>query len=182
MGRTRSRARRLRRFDRGCALGIQQIAVCSACRCRRLVAAIRAGSSAELPVSQPPAGAAQPIQLGSLPYEEPQVISVTGTGDIPQGEYLWIFVYAPSTGRYFPQDKVDSPNSNPWTVSGVNVGSSDPKDSGHSFTIYALVVDDSTSAVIDSFARPNPDEGYSEDEWQATFAPFVVDSAQVQRA
>ena len=107
---------------------------------------------------------------------------MTGTGDLSQGEHLWVFVYGSGTGRYFPQGNVDAPNPNPWTVPGVNVGASGTQDSGHAFTIYVVVVDDSTSAEIYSFARANPDRGYSADDWQAMFSQFVVDSVQVQRA
>jgi hypothetical protein len=62
----------------------------------------------------------------------------------------------------------------------VNLGSNDPLNNGHTFTIYALVVDDATNAQIWSFANAYPDEGYSADEWHASYAQFVVSSRQVK--
>lgn len=129
--------------------------------------------------AEPTAAPAQPVRITS-PYEEPPIFSLKGTGNIPQGKHLWIFAYAPVAKRYFPQGETDSSNSTTWTVPDVHIGSNDPRNNGHIFTVYALVVDDAANAQIWSFANAHPDEGYSADEWQANYIQFMVSSRQVK--
>jgi hypothetical protein len=138
------------------------------------------GSSSVATPSVSSVSPAQSIQLSKLGYLEPAVISVKGTGDLPQGEHLWVFVWAPRADRYFPQGNIDPPILNSWTVSGVHIGAS-ALDIGHVFTIYALVVNDSTSAEIYRFAKADPNEGYSAADWQTRFRQFKVAQARVKR-
>jgi hypothetical protein len=60
----------------------------------------------------------QPIRITS-PYEEPHIASVSGTGDIPQGQHLRLFVYAPGIGLYYPQDDAYPTSSDQWTASHI---------------------------------------------------------------
>ncbi len=113
----------------------------------------------------------------SSKYAVPQVISVKGTGDVSPGRHLWIFVYAPSTATYYPQDNpVEALDPAPWTVVGVKVGSSAAEERGHGFAIYAVLVDDPTHARI--FANSG---GFSRNDWQRLFLPHEVDEVLVQR-
>ena len=109
------------------------------------------------------------------PYLVPRVISVQGTGDVPSGRHLWIFVY--SSGIYYPQDNsLDSSTPSPWAIPGVIIGSTDQREEGQEFRLYALLVDDSTHARIQSSSN-----GFDENTWAALFRQYVVDEVKVRR-
>jgi hypothetical protein len=134
------------------------------------------------PSSTPSTTSPAPIQITDPPKvapksSVPQVISVRGTGDVPDGKHLWIFVYSPDVATYYPQDNpVQTLDQEPWTVSGVEVGSSDPQERGHGFAIYAVLVDDQTQALISANSN-----GFNRDNWQRLFLPYKVDEVSVQR-
>jgi hypothetical protein len=133
--------------------------------------------------AQQPAAPVRPIQIMDPPKEtpphgEPNVISVSGSGDIPSGRHLWAFVYGSVVNRYYPQAEVGPQNKNSWTIPGVNIGVS-TENSGK-YTVYVLLTDDPTNTQISAFAGVHPD-GYSDQEWQTSFKALVVDQVQVQR-
>jgi hypothetical protein len=125
----------------------------------------------------------QPIQITDPPKEQPphrspHLIQVKGSGDIPQGHHLWIFVRAPVSGRYYPQESIASPASDPWEIQGVNVGTDSKLENDKTFTIYALTVNDKVHQEVTDFTDP---AGYTEEQWRATLLQFVVDQTDVKR-
>jgi hypothetical protein len=127
------------------------------------------------------------IQITDPPNENPprkvaRVISVTGYGDIPQGRHLWLFAYGPGVKHYYPHGKVEALGLDSWIIRGVTLGSSKANENGSIFTIYTVLVDDSTDARITNFLATQPNRGYSEQDWQDLFKKFTVDQRQVQRS
>jgi hypothetical protein len=125
--------------------------------------------------SAPPASAPEPIQIAIMPQQNPRVTSVSGTGDIPQGEHLRIFVYAPGIKLYYADGDASIPSPHHWTAS-VILGSTGPSDNGQTFTIYALLIDDATAAQIATGAS------YTQHQWDQNFAKLPGASAQATRA
>jgi hypothetical protein len=78
--------------------------------------------------------------------KEGKVVDVKLIGTVPQGEYLWIFVYHLSL--YYPQGTASRQPSKDWYLSGVNLGSSLASDRNSWYTVYAVLVNSQTNSAI----------------------------------
>lgn len=124
----------------------------------------------------------EPIQIAALPQVTSRVTSISGTGDIPQGEHLRVFVYAPEAKFVFIDGDASVTSPHHWTASPVYLGSADPSDNGQTFTIYALLINDATDAAISNAQAANPNVGYAEQQWEEYFARLPGASTQATRS
>jgi hypothetical protein len=114
------------------------------------------------------------------PSKQPAVITVSGTGTIQPGYTLKIFVYGSGSHLYYRQSDRLVNDGASWAVKGVNIGDdSSTSDDGSLFTIYVLLLNESTDSQM--WLSPGPAGGYSQDEWESWFADFKVAQVTVQR-
>jgi hypothetical protein len=149
------------------------------------------GSETQLDDSEAPSTAAsvtaRPIKISDPPQENParketRILPVCGTGDVPNGQHLWLFVYSEGSNEYFPQDRVEAENTNYWFINNVNLGAEGSDDHLGYFDLYTILADDSTSTLLDRDLSVRANDGYSEEEWRASFQRFEVgNNTRVQR-
>ena len=77
------------------------------------------------------------------------VLPVTLKGPVPDGQQLWIVVQ--SSGEYFLQGRAEGqgPARDTWSLSGVNLGSTDPGDIGVPYTILAVLASSENDAKLE---------------------------------
>lgn len=78
-----------------------------------------------------------------------QRVSVIGTGKVPEGKHLWIFVYTADQKLYYTSGEATVfPDS--WNFSGVVLGGKAPGDVNALYTIYAVLTDSKAHTTIET--------------------------------
>jgi hypothetical protein len=101
----------------------------------------------------PAAPAAQPIAVSGPGSGATvgRIFAVVGTGTIPQGQHLVVYVWAPGAQQYFfDGGAIQSAGTNQWTVPQVFVGSCDAADNGHTYTVFLRMMGDTEFAQVSS--------------------------------
>lgn len=81
-------------------------------------------------------------------------VSVIGTGKVPEGKHLWIFVYTADQKLYYTSGEATVfPDS--WNFSGAVLGGNAPGDVNALYTIYAVLADSNAHTTIETAFKKN---------------------------
>jgi hypothetical protein len=130
----------------------------------------------------PAPAVAQAISVDAPVGRVPRIFALSGSGDIPAGWHLVVFVRDSGTGRYYTDGDASATQAHQWTVPRVYLGSTDPCDNGHIYKVFMVVVDDASDTANSSFHEADPDAGYTPTEWNGRFGDFHRVAVDVTRA
>jgi hypothetical protein len=100
-----------------------------------------------IPSSTIPNPAVRPIKI-TTNSPVPRCATFDGTGDVPQGQTLWLIVFTPGSRKYYPKPVTVAASTHGWTARNVLIGAQDdPADT--TYMIYATLVDNSSNLMLE---------------------------------
>jgi hypothetical protein len=94
----------------------------------------------------PPSPSTRPIAIDPIGPNVPECTTVTGTGDVPNDNQLWLLVKSNEPKYYFFQTQPNA-TDHTWKAPNVQVGA-DNDPAGEPFTIYAALLTEDTARAI----------------------------------
>jgi hypothetical protein len=110
-------------------------------------------------VQQAPVRFDSPRRLREGRPRAKRLLNVRGTGTVPEGNHLWVFVYTADEQFYYPAGAA-SVGPDFWYANGITLGGDAeqyPEDVDALYTIYAVLVEKSTHEDLTKRMKENND-------------------------